>query len=85
MRPGEVVQIRGIDIDTSGDLREYTPAYHKTEHMDKQRAIPLGPRAQAIVREWLTAYLFCPRTAEALRFSTAVHSAQRNHRWNQNE
>src|SRR5206468_2163534 len=32
MRPGEVVIMRGGDIDVSGTIWVYKPAYHKLEH-----------------------------------------------------
>ena len=69
MRPGEVVMMRGCDIAMSGRVWEYRPESHKTEHHGKQRIVYLGPRAQAIVREFmrpdLTAYLFSPAAARA--------------------
>jgi len=62
MRPGEVCQMRGMDIDRGGKLWTYTPSSHKTEHHGKSRVIYLGPQAQAIVQDFLkpdlTAYLF---------------------------
>lgn len=69
MRPGEVCIMRTIDIDTSGRVWLYTPESHKTEHHERERIVPLGPRAQEILRPWLrpelTAYLFQPREAMA--------------------
>jgi integrase len=54
----------------------YTPSSHKSEHHEWPRAIPLGPKAQEIIRPWLrlnvSEYLFQPREAEAER-----HAAQR--------
>ncbi len=67
MRPGEVVLMRGVDIDMSGRVWEYRPASHKTQHHGKERVIFLGPKAQEISRDWLRpdvqAYLFSPREA----------------------
>jgi integrase len=74
MRPGEVCVMRACDLDTSGPVWLYRPGsdqgpdgQHKTAHHGKQRIIPLGPQAQAIVRPFLTldtqAYLFSPRLA----------------------
>jgi integrase len=44
---------------------------HKTAHHGHERTVLLGPRAQAVLKPWLrtdlTAYLFSPREAEALR------------------
>jgi integrase len=65
MRPGEVLVMRGRDIDRSGPVWKYVPESHKTEHHDRQRTILLGPKAQAILEPWLTVgseeYLFRPR------------------------
>lgn len=72
MRPGEVVAMRPCDLDTSGPVWTYTPASHKMEHHGRERVIYLGPKAQAVVREWLgpisTAYLFIPRESAEERF-----------------
>lgn len=71
MRPGEIVIMRGCDLDTSGRVWTYTPQSHKTEHHGKDRPISIGPKAQAIVREFLkpdiAAYLFNPADAERQR------------------
>jgi integrase len=71
MRPGEVVVMRGLDIDTTGKVWLYRPGSdkgpqgdHKTAHRGHQRIVPLGPRCQEIVkahlRPDLTAFLFRP-------------------------
>jgi integrase len=64
MRPGEVLRIRGCDLNTSGRIWEYAPETHKTEHHGKQRIIFIGPRGQEVLREFLKpdlqAYLFSP-------------------------
>src|SRR5262249_17490861 len=71
MRPGEVVTMRTIDVDTSGRVWVYVPESHKTEHHGKRRTIYLGPQAQTVLRDWLrsdlTAPLFQPREATAER------------------
>ena len=53
MRPGEVVSMRTIDLETTGQVWTYTPENHKTEHHGKRRLVHLGPRAQAILEPWL--------------------------------
>ena len=73
MRPGEVVLMRGCDIDTTGKLWTYRPSCHKTEHHGKDRVVYLGPAAQRIIKDHfksnLNAFLFSPRDAmkETLR------------------
>jgi integrase len=78
MRPGEVCRMRGIDLEASAPVWVYRPGSdlgpegdHKTAHHGHERAILLGPRAQIVLKPWLktdlTAYLFSPKEAEALR------------------
>jgi integrase len=68
-RPGEVVNMRTCDLDTSGGVWVYTPWRHKTQHHGRERKILLGPRAQEALRSWLrpdaTQYLFSPKEAMA--------------------
>ena len=70
-RPGEVARMRGYDVDRSGEVWVYRPARHKTQGAGKGRAIPLGPRAQAVLAPWLrddpAAYMFSPAEGVALR------------------
>src|SRR5262249_49181849 len=78
MRPGEVVLMRGIDLDTSGKVWFYRPGSdqgphgrHKNAYRGQQRVVPIGPRAQEVLRPWLRLnlheYLFSPAEAEAQR------------------
>lgn len=91
MRSGEVTIMRTGDIDTTGPVWCYTPAFHKTECHGHQRQIWLGPRAQEILRPWfrmdITEYLFSPARARERRFvelrarrRTRVQPSQRNRR-----
>jgi integrase len=70
-RPGEVCMMRTRDISTTGPVWEYRPQSHKTEHHGRERIIPLGPNAQAVLRPWLRPALdeplFSPIEAEAER------------------
>ncbi len=69
MRPGELVVMRGCDLDTSGKVWLYRPHTHKTAHHGHDRIIPIGPKGQEIVRRHLKpdvqAYLFSPSDAVA--------------------
>jgi integrase len=72
MRPGEVLQLRGADLDVSGPVWTYRPRRHKTEPAGRDRVIFVGPRAQSVLRPWLRPdpdeYVFGPRqNREALR------------------
>lgn len=71
-RPGELVVTRPCDIDTSGKIWICTPGSHKTAHHGHTRTVYLGPRAQQVVKPFLTGrapsqFLFSPREAEEER------------------
>lgn len=90
-RPGEVCQMRGCDLETTGAVWLYRPPHHKTAHRGKPRVIALGPQAQEVVKPFLRldlqGYLFSPRDAverrraelRALRKSP-VQPSQQNRR-----
>lgn len=65
MRPGEVVLMRGRDIDRSADVWTYEPLTHKNRWRGHRRLIPLGPRAQELLKPFLDrdpeAFLSAPR------------------------
>ena len=71
MRPGEVVAMRGCDLDTHGTLWIYAPSSHKTEHRGRRRTIELGPKAQHLLTPFLrpnvSDHLFSPADAEIVR------------------
>ncbi len=66
-RPGEACAVRRCDIGTGGPTWLYKPAQHKTAWRGKTRTIAIGPKAQALLREFFVAdrdaYLFSPRRA----------------------
>jgi integrase len=66
-RPGEACVVRRCDIDASSDGWVYKPASHKTAWKGKDRTIPIGPKAQALLKQFFTPdigdYLFSPRRA----------------------
>ena len=71
-RPGEVCAIRPCDIDRSQSVWIYRPDAHKTEHHEKDRLVPIGPAAQAVLEPYLDrpkgSYCFSPReSVEAYR------------------
>ena len=68
-RPGEVCQLRPMDLDRTGEIWIYRPASHKTEHHGRDRVIFIGPKAQDVLRPYLL------RPADQCCFS-AVESAQ---------
>jgi integrase len=68
-RTEEVLAMRGCDLTPGEPNWEYRPGHHKSEWRDKDRVIPVGPRAQEIVKEFLKAdiqsYLFSPQDVVA--------------------
>jgi hypothetical protein len=66
-RPGEACNLRLCDIDMSGSTWLYRPTTHKTAWKGKSRTVAIGPRAQAILKEFFTLdisdYLFSPKRA----------------------
>ena len=64
MRPGEVCNLKPIDVDRSGDTWIYRPESHKNQHHGKARIVAIGPQGQAILRPYLlrdeNAFCYCP-------------------------
>lgn len=73
MRPAEVCMVRPCDINRDDDVWIYSPATHKTQHKNKLRRIPIGPRAQDVLLRYLArdaeAYSFQPRDSEMRRLT----------------
>lgn len=86
-RPGELLQLRPIDIDTSGEIWCSRLKKHKTAYRGKKRVVHFGPRAQQVL-VWfmqdrpLDAYLFSPREAEAERHAKAPTHRRKNQKQN---
>jgi integrase len=78
-RPGEVCQLRPIDLDRTGEVWQYRPESHKTEHHGRERIIYIGPKAQAVLLPYLlreaTAYCFSP--AESMQKMREARNAVR--------
>ena len=58
-RPGEIVIIRGCDLNMAGKIWEFRPAKFKTEHHEDatERVIYIGPKAQRVLKPWLRSRL----------------------------
>ena len=74
MRPQDIRNMRSCDIDRNGDIWKYVPFEHKTQHHGKERVLPIGPRAQAILTSYLIekestpeAFLFSPQDSVCLK------------------
>ena len=78
-RPGEVCTIRPCDVERSGEVWQYRPESHKTEHHGRQRIIYIGPQAQIVLSPYLLrdaqAPCFQPVESERKR-----HEAMRSRR-----
>ncbi len=68
-RTGEVLIMRGADLKEGNPNWEYRPSNHKNAWRGQQRIIPLGPKAQEVVRPFMRDdpedYLFSPRQSVA--------------------
>ena len=80
MRPGEVRQISSGAIDQTESIWHYRPTLHKTQHHGRVRSIAIGPRAQEVLRPYLScspkldpeAPLFSPKASMADRHAKAA-------------
>jgi integrase len=87
-RADELTGLRATDLDRRRPIWAYNPAEHKTAHHDKERWIYFGPRAQRILKLFMTsdrpvdAYLFSPREAERARHAQAAVHRRPNQRPN---
>jgi integrase len=94
MRPGELVIMRAADVDRSGDVWEYVPERHKTQHRGKSRVVYIGPKAREILAPWMLKageYIFpsgrSPRYTTGT-FQQAVYRTCRRHditQWSPNQ
>ncbi|QDT54767.1 site-specific tyrosine recombinase XerD [Caulifigura coniformis] len=65
-RPTEALIVRPCDIDMTSDVWEYRPHRHKTQHHGKERVVMIGPKGQAVLREFMAGpddYAFRPQDA----------------------
>jgi integrase len=78
-RAGEICQMRPMDIETGGAVWYYRPERHKTAHRGQKRLIAIGPKAQQILKPYLSralgAYCFSPVESEEQR-----NAERRRHR-----
>ena len=68
-RAGEVMVMRGCELTPGDPNWVYRPHLHKNSWRGQERVIYLGPRAQAIIRDFLkddpSEFIFSPRDAVA--------------------
>jgi integrase len=79
MRPQEVCMMRPTDIDRSGDIWIYRPHSHKTNHLERDRLVLLGKRAQQVLQRYLTRHpsLHCFRPVDSEKARRAAQHASR--------
>jgi integrase len=73
-RPQDVIGLKPGQVADRGDgTWLYTPAGHKTEHLDRDKVIVLGPQAQAVLAPFLArdpdAFCFAPAEAVAWKLA----------------
>lgn len=72
-RPSEACSIRPCDVNCAGEVWEYVPAEHKTEHHGRERRIFIGPRAKRVLLPYLLrpsdSYCFSPIDSESNRIA----------------
>jgi integrase len=62
-RPGEICDLRGVDLDMKREVWVYRPAIHKTRWLDHRREIFIGPRARVLIQPYLNpSYLFLTKS-----------------------
>jgi integrase len=64
-RPGEALNLRWCDIDRRGEVWQYHPREHKTEHHERDRVICIGPDAQALLAQYQeeeSEFVFSPQS-----------------------
>lgn len=71
-RPIEIRLLKPEEVDRVGEVWEYIPGAHKTEHHGKERRLFFGPRAQEVLAPYLA------RPADAYCFSPAESERRRN-------
>jgi integrase len=65
-RPAEACRLRLCEVDASGAVWVYSPAVHKCAWRGHERLVGVGPKAQALLREFTsglspTDFVFSPR------------------------
>ncbi|MDG2385055.1 MAG: site-specific integrase [Pirellulaceae bacterium] len=73
-RPGEICSLKPCHIHSKGEVWSYHVADHKNQHHNQSRIIPIGPRAQDILRPYLSdpqRFCFSPAKSEADRRAKA--------------
>jgi integrase len=78
MRSGEVVVMRGCDIDMTGAVWIYRPASHKNRWRGHERCVYLGPKAQQIIRHYLKPNIESPLFSPADAVVAKIDERGRN-------
>jgi integrase len=79
MRPDEICRLRPCDLDRGGDVWQYRPARHKTQHHGRERVVLIGAEGQAVLLRYLArdakSFCFRPCDSESKRLA-ALHEAR---------
>jgi integrase len=91
-RPQDVCNMRAGDIERTGDVWTYRPYKHKTQHLNKERSLALGPQSQEILLPYIVRkaddeFIFSPadsikrfRETQRENRKTKVQPSQRDRR-----
>jgi integrase len=79
MRPSELCTMRPADVERVVPVWLYKPQSHKTKHLGKSKAVPLGADAQEALRPFLDrgAEEFCFSPQESAQWHRDQRTAQR--------
>lgn len=79
MRPSELCAMRPADVERVGPVWLYKPQSHKTKHLGKSKAVPLGADAQEALRPFLDrgAEEFCFSPEESAQWHRDQRTAKR--------
>lgn len=78
MRPAELTELRGSEIDTTGEVWVYEPPEHKMAFLERQRTVLIGPRAQLILLPYLNdGFLFKTRRGQPYKVDSYSQEIRR--------
>lgn len=81
-RPGELVGLRAVDLDTAGKVWQATLTSHKSAYRGRPRTVLFGPAAQAVLKPFLAGRpivqpLFSPKEGNAARKAQGAKAGRR--------
>lgn len=78
MRPAEIVELRGGEIDTTESPWVYEPEEHKMAYLERKRIVLIGPRAQLTLLRYLNdGWIFVTRLGGPYRIDSYSQEIRR--------